>query len=409
MTAMALLVLAAFIPSVASASWFVSEDDGTVSGEAIAVEGGKGIGHILEFWGGQFECEGADLSNAPIEFPGAESLAPALAEPSCHIGGGTPSLKPNGCTFIFHPGAETEPGRFQGTVNVGPANCGPMTMKYSTCIFSFYPGTGFEAEFENQGSGKEATVEVSAQITGLDWSGTRWCTANEEVHSNASYRGSWELSAENEVGEQTGLEVNAETWDGIYVEGEESEEEANQPRLGALAYPVAIRGGHESELNGEGPFTLAGSNLQCERTSFESEATAATAQLQIDPHYEGACKFGGLGSTVHLNSCAYDLNILNLGPPYSGDLDVSCGEEGDAIEISTTLFGSPICTTTIPPQQGIGAIGLSSGWGTVDLALELGGIEYSIARSSGLCPGEGEVYEASDGTYVEDLELNGWQ
>jgi hypothetical protein len=49
-------------------------------------------------------------------------------------------------------------------------------------------------------------------------------------------------------------------------------------------------------------------------------------------------------------------------PPYTGKVDVSCTQEGDAIELNVynATGQSKECTYKIAPQQGIGSVGLQN-------------------------------------------------
>src|SRR5665811_1990695 len=146
--------------------------------------------------------------------------------------------------------------------------------------------------------------------------------------------------------------------------GEGSEEEAEQPRLAAESYPLAIEAFGEGETDVLA--NVQGGGWRCGEAAYEAELTAASDELDLQAEYadcygenEAEEEFP---AQVQMNSCRYVLRLANAGPPYEGTVDVACAEPGDAIELKTYLYGTPenpntlICKGTVGPQQGLGEV-----------------------------------------------------
>ena len=142
---------------------------------------------------------------------------------------------------------------------------------------------------------------------------------------------------------------------GVYLAGEEAEDEAHQPRLEAESYPVTLGG------TGLISFKVGVGKVNCEETELDGPLTDAAAGQQLTAAFSGctatAYKFP---TTVSANSCGFSLHVGNAGPPYAGRLDLSCAEEGDAIEYR--VFNNAealLCSFDVGPQTGLaGSIAL---------------------------------------------------
>jgi hypothetical protein len=184
---------------------------------------------------------------------------------------------------------------------------------------------------------------------------------------------------------------------GVYLTGKASESPAEQPRIAAEKFPVALSGSQSAE----NPVVLTVNNrtVKCGGTSFQSELTASTSSLPLSAQYESCTGFG-LPTTVNMNSCRYQLNVSNAGPPYGGTWGVSCGKEGDAIEINVN---GGTCTLTIAGQSGAGEVALANtGEGQerrVALTLQVKGLKVTV---------KGSIQSCGTNGLRENTNLTGW-
>ncbi len=309
----------------ASASWIVSESSmkATPTGS-----------HNL-YVPSQVPCTASSFtSKGPIATETLESES--IPDYSCNFWG-EQSMKWNGCKLFFHPGAEISAGVFGGTVDIGPAGCGPIKMTYlGSCETQILPSTGLAAEFTNTGTGSSSAVTLTINATSkVNYKGT--CSGN----GAGSYFGSWNLTAGK------GVHVSQV---GVYIDGQESTEESKQPKFNAGAYPAGIAGAATSPLVVTLPLSR---KVECKTGALSSLLAKATSSLNIKGSY-GPCSASGFGfsnASVTLNSCFFNQQLNNVNPIYTGSAAIGCDKEGDAIQVSATFLGSPICTAAFPPQK----------------------------------------------------------
>lgn len=395
-----LLSLGAVSATSASAAGFVAGNTqfahiyGEVGyNEEVFVFGGESIG-----------CDGADFE-ATMAGASESFTTSKIADTEC--GGRTLKWDANGCSITYRPGSEIKPGRFNGTIDIGPSNCGPMTLSGVVCEYNIYPTTDLATTFENAGSGSEAVVNVTTSGSNLVWEQTgTWCEGEQE--ENGLYESEWTLSATDEADEPVGLKVTEELPIGLYLSGKESEEEGKQPKLEAESYPAPISGGDDEDPAWN--LFMSAEAGTCSEAQYEATASAATSQLAIEASYD-ECEVFGWPATVDMNSCHYVLDVVNVGPPYTGAMEVACDEEGGAIEMRMFISyqegeGPPDCVIGISEQEGLEGVALENeGEGSdrrVGMSPDLEGVGYSVTINptpfSFLCPGEDkETY--SDGEY----------
>lgn len=407
----ALAIAASMSVASASASRFVAEQyPATLSSNAPLNN------FTLTAGGGTFVCDGGAFSQN-ISTP-EESLKPALVAPSCYEWGSKKTaLKMNGCDFTFHPGAETSPGIFNGTFDIGPTGCGPIVFSYNgetKCTLSIAPKSGLAATYENKGTGKTAYVTITANAKGLEGTfGPSGCPV-VGADNNVQFTGSWEVKSKNGAGAQIGLRVSKTA--GIFLAGAKSEEKAKQPRLEAEKYPMAISGSNQGG-KGEGPrFKVGESNSVCEEAQFSTEASAATTELSVGATF-GKCKVGVMLAKVKMGGCHFVYDILNAGPPYTGTADIVCAKESEAIEIrmyqnaAGEAEDKAVCIATYGPQTGFAGVGFANiGAGlerAVSVSTNLSGLKYSYTRLAGYCPYPLGNATYTDGTFSAKTTLGG--
>ena len=452
-------------------------------------------------------CKEFSLSGHAASASETVETAPEIADCTEHKG---PqyiegwSMAANGCNFVLHPGLETSEGQFEGTMDLGPPSCGPLTFTGQECEKSFYPQSGIPVAFSNEegeeGRGfvkmeSEANLEylsetpgascgpevgwntllgtwsmtaanaggaavslgVIANVPGAPSAGTSsaglvgshggtlrgWVNPNGaeteyqfEYGLTAAYGSEIPASPELVGSGDEGVDVSqilaelkpnttyhfrivASSADGV-AEGADrtfTTQRDHAPRFEAEEYPTEFGG----EQDPEDPLTLIfhGTPVTCEHVNFEGELAEAGPQAVLEGGSDGCvATIGGfleLPTSVDMNSCSYEVNLLNSGPPYSGSADITCGE-GDAIEVLTYASaakqeaGEPLCSYSIGSQSGREGLGLeginSSSWesGEFGIDFELGGIAYTSSIQNSTCgqeesgkasyDGEADIYEA---------------
>jgi hypothetical protein len=163
--------------------------------------------------------------------------------------------------------------------------------------------------------------------------------------------------------------------------------------------------GRQSETH-KFKFSYYGSTVECQTSSqFTGAVSIPTAQLGVQAAYSG-CKGFGLNHSVNMNGCSYLLNIENSGPPYAGNLTISC-PAGKAIEV-TALYGSQVkCTTTVGAQTtNAGGLAFTNEPNsTVGLGISVSGLKYHQQAGEGTFPCTTGDY--TNGTYTGKSILEG--
>jgi len=331
--------------------------------------------------------------------------------------GGSGVFKANGCELTFHTGAETAPkefgsSAFNGTVDIGPVGCGPMTVGVNaTCTVSIYPKTGLPAYFENIGTGKEATVVTtfnSGSILKFTTSGTGCPTAGGE---KGYMYGGWYVSAKKEAS-ATGLHVLAKAPVGAFIAGKESAEEKEQPRFESEGYPTALTG---QPIFVNPVFNFTKSSIKCNNgATFTAELSGVTKALPVSASY-GDCTYGEVtnNTVIVMNTCKFVYNVQNSNPPYyAAKMDIACSKEGDMIETLTytsSKHTTVVCKMTMGPQTGLVGVQLETlGSGierAIGVATAVKGITYTTR--SALCSAGGIGVVSTNGEYIANTLLYG--
>lgn len=224
-----------------------------------------------------------------------------------------------------------------------------------SCKATIGPQDGVEiVGLSNLGEGVERRVAADVEVEGIEYelSGPQ-CAEEPETRSDGLLAGETVLAA-RAVGDSVGFYVaGVELPLGIYLRGEESEEEAVQPRVEADRYPISIVGTGQSTLG-----TSVG-DFECEGSQLQTELIEPSNEL-IFPASHGECSALGLSVAVAENSCSYVLNVDNAGPPYSGSVDIAC-DEGDAIEYEVkTPTGVVLFAAKVGSQENVAQASLSN-------------------------------------------------
>lgn len=312
----------------------------------------------------------------------------------------------NGCKFRFWPGS-------QNLVDIGPAGCGPMTYELPTCTLQI-SSQSFPATFTNVGSGStgEVTASVASKFSYVQKKvGAQTCKDGEAGTGN--FFGAWNFKATNEAKAQIGLRANDKFPVGLFVEGEESAEESKQPEFAtdsSLPLPVAVEGTEKKTHEFKSQEWSKGTLLTCSWSSFSGVLPLGSSQVDLSATYKTEADYcnGLYGyARVIMNSCTWDVRLLNAGPPYTGEADIDCAE-GDVMEIRTEGIFGLTCIAEIPEQSGFTGVSLTNtGEGNgrkVTVGFNLTGIEAEIVANPWelICGKERKV-----GTVFKDLAYTG--
>jgi hypothetical protein len=314
----------------------------------------------------------------------AEMPVPPIGKSS---GCGYSSMDTNGCKFVFHPGAGSK-----GTIDIGPAGCGPVIVTFKTCKRNI-PAQSIPATYENIGTGSSAAVSVTVETHEMKYVDCFPST----LRSNGQYTDSWEFKATNAGGSPVGLRAAASA---VFLEGEESSEPSKQPKI-KTEWTSGWQG-HTSPLV-EDPaltvphtFTLAGKTFYCSASHlggiFEEEITHG-AGFTVWPSYDGCTVNAGIWAAVNAKGCYYGVEMVNAGPPYSGNLSLAC-EPGKEMELKIyateqkKIEDKAYCVYKVSSQEGINGIGLENvGSGLergIAMNMNVKGIAYTVALGTPL-------------------------
>src|SRR5258707_5177797 len=246
------------------------------------------------------------------------------------------TLNMNGCKFELHPGSEN-------TVDIGPPGCGPIKNLYiSSCEIRIPSQTGIPATFTNTVVGGRETVEFTVS------SGLKSTRENCIYNGELLYTGKWEIVGTNELSNPLNIRTK-DGFNGLFIAGKKSEEEAKQPKFEAEKYPNPITGSLKS---GKITWTMPGvikGTLNCSAAQYSAQATKASSTLPITATISD-CMWEENAATIAMHSCYFNFGVSNVNvlPPvvYGGTVGVGCSTSGDSIEIVI-----PECTITIGAQN----------------------------------------------------------
>lgn len=350
--------------------------------------------HTLKFNIGNMECEAPSLEGSLAAQ--STTISPTAKDNTCTFFGAQP-LKMNGCKFFYRPAAEKSAGVFEGKIDIGPSNCGPIQIgtTKSLCLVSISPKSSFNATYENTGAGKTRAVKVTTQMEGLKYTQANGSCENG-TFENGSWSGSWTIKGSNGLWLEKGA-TNEQTQSGINVGG-------SPPKFISASYPRTIVGQKIKGASQKLGFPYG--SLECTTMKFNSSISGATAQLEVAPEYSG-CTWVGIVASVNMNGCSYSFNLEAVGPPYAGNLGIAC-PAGKTIEIVANPSGTVKCTATIGAQTtNAGGLAFTNEpESAVKLTLGVSGIKYhqQEGAGSGHCTGTGDF---TNGTYTGSSLLTG--
>jgi len=300
------------------------------------VEGFNTKSYYFTFGAKEVICNSFEIGTAELGTP-MEAVTPQLGTSTTCFPSG--SLKANGCKLTFHPGSGGN-----GTVEIGPAGCGPMVYYEGGCEKKIGPQS-FAATYSNIGAGSTASVAVDVETFGGTYTNVN-CGAG--TFKSMNFHAGWSFKAKNEAGVQQALQVHDNE---LYMD-------PAQPRFAAGWYPAAVSGSLNSGTSDSFKFANF-RNVQCTGTQYSGELSGTASELSLSATYSGCISSGGLPAEISMNSCRYVVNVLKVGSPYAGSVDVACSKEGDGIEgkvyasKANQEAGKTLCVYKVGPQTGL--------------------------------------------------------
>lgn len=291
---------------------------------------------------------------------------------------GLQTIQPNGCHYVFHPGAETSPGHFGGTVDLGTTGCGPITMKYSlgSCTLSITPKSGLPVSYENIGTGSKATVKITLSASGLKYADTCGLIGSGE---DGKYNTSWTFHGSNPEDVQASIHLQQPV---LFIEGKESSEAAKQPRFNSEFFPIGLLG------TGTFKFQANGQEASCGTSEYRGATLVPTSSKTLTAAYPFCNAFSFVSkNSVVMNSCQMLFSIANTNAPYGGAVNLQCEKSGDAMQFIPKFLGYPVCTVSLPEQKLASVSYANAGSGSsrhVEATLSGEGIKYEEA-AEGAC------------------------
>jgi hypothetical protein len=303
-------------------------------------------------------------------------IQPAYAGCSTNFGW-IDKISTNGCTYKWAISQVTAPGTATGTQTIAcPAGKEIEIHRYNgpggslICHYAIPPqGPNNGITYSNQAPGKswpEESVEAEIAVSGMQATvvggSSIACGASSGKTVNVG-----QTVTLNLVALTAGMPIGFSIGDpGIYLAGEASGEAAKQPRFESEtgSEPVAVEGSQDAPYSHE--VNLQIRRFACESVTFSGELVGASTELPLDAKYENCVGNGGTATVVSMRSCHYVVNVLNVGPPYAGSLDLECSAEGDGMEVRFWAFGvqpepgKELCIIRVPEQAGLGSVGLET-------------------------------------------------
>jgi hypothetical protein len=364
------LALAAFGGvATASAAWLVPSTTGNTFLKATPTNT-----HVIGTGAGPMACHGPVVAGW-TEGP-TKTFGTSTSSFSCFMGGGEQTMKTNGCRFIFD---------VNGTFEIGPAGCGPMTMKYmlGACTLSIHPTAGLNAKYENVGSGSSAGVSVTSYgHPKLKYSDSCNYFGSGE---DGTYAGAWEvrgfMNATHTI--PTGISISPTAPVGFFRANGEFNSES---------YPVTVSGSKPTQV-------LLLFPPQVGSCQAQPIGTLTGPETQLDLSLPlSSCVLAGLSANAKMNGCGIRFDAA------SGNTDIVCSGE-NAIELESTVFGAPMCKVSIPAQTIDNATYGSTGSSfqrRVTAFVEGTSMDYVVTYSANsvVCPETG-----SNGTFRGQFDL----
>lgn len=358
----------------------------TESSPATVQGAGSEANHYLTFnYAGKRTCGAPSLNGEVSAGSNAIELTPKDTE--CSVNS---PLDMGDCHFIFHTGVELPDKTYLGTMDIGPAKCGPITLK-SSCIYTISAQNGLPVRYENVGEKSSRSFRIKSEITGMKYTQSGGLCSG--TYENGKYEGTWNITAKDASEAKQGIWINS----------------PHVPRFEAESTPATVDGSDDASDPVE--LTLGAIRLSCGDTSVDAEMPFGSMSfLGLFPTFSEceseSIPSGGLTvATYNPNSCYLRTWANDSGSPYKGTLDIACTKSGDVIEVNTGL-----CKIKLGEQSGLSVseianVGSNGKTHQVRTVIAGSGLKYSVTNVF-LCPNKAGEY--SNGTIEGSLTLSGF-
>jgi hypothetical protein len=160
---------------------------------------GTGTGGIFEVGGTSVECEKGLFKSEDVSAPSETLLILALYHKCKAFGIVNATVNMNGCDYTFHT---------NGTVDIGPAGCGPISIKAATCEVTVGAQTGLSSvTYTNEVVGGKMVVKVTAGVKSIVYHSNESGFGCAKNNGSAEYRETVVVKGLSPVGTQTGVLV----------------------------------------------------------------------------------------------------------------------------------------------------------------------------------------------------------
>lgn len=370
-TALAALALSAVAGASPAAASYL-----TLGDYPAAVEGSSNGQIVMNLNGRAVECDGIGF-DAETSAPTQQLQTSKASETSnCKSSIGSGQLDLNSCQFVLHPG---NPG---GSVEIGPAGCGGVTLTAGECTWSVPAQTGIATNYTNQATNPTSvSMQTAGNFTYSVVKGTIATCGKGTLGGSLST--GWTITALNAGGEPISASVTDNLPLGVFLTG-------NQ--LAAESYPASLNGVQSAAA--KRTFEIAGRTVSCNQANLTGTAASASSSFSLSPSYSGctAVVLGNLlPATVDASGCSEVYSVTASKAPYTASLNLSCSSP---LTINVTSGGTTVCTYTVASQSGLGAVNLTNtGNGAargVDVGWALTGLAYTrTAGTLATCGGSG--------------------
>lgn len=152
----------------------------------------------------------------------------------------------------------------------------------------------------------------------------------------------------------------------------------------ASSYPATSFGEGGTETGEK--FVFEAGSVECAKTTYHAELTAASESLEVTPSYTGCKAFGFLSASIHRNGCklrfravAHDSSTGN----YTSNLDFICTAP-NVFEITAST-----CAVHIGGQSGLLTIDQTNVLGAYLVKPTVKGLTYNVTKDGIGCPFNG--------------------
>jgi hypothetical protein len=149
---------------------------------------------------GNISCESATFTGGFVAVP-AKTLEVTPAYSKCtFLGVSNVEVKTNGCKYVFKQPEGSGP--FTGKVDVVCPEGKTITFGTATCTVTVPGQTGLsKVEYVNTKTTEPWDVDVTANVTGIEYTATGACNGFPGTHKDGVYKGAATAIAENEAEE----------------------------------------------------------------------------------------------------------------------------------------------------------------------------------------------------------------